>query len=228
MLLVALMRILKLLLSFRLKVNVIGRENIPENGPVVVCFNHTDILDPLYIMFALMKDMWALVASSYSENIFVRFLHKMGKVILVDRSTVDMDALNKSIVVLKAGKFLGVSPEGTRSKDGLLRKGKFGLGYLAGMTDSTILPLGIVESFKASKKMLKQNLKQKIEVTVNIGEPFKLVNIEDLKSGFPQETTEEDKKNTMIFLRKWRDVTNSQIMPRIAQLIPKGMRGDFE
>jgi len=49
-----------------------------------------------------------------------------------------------------------------------------------------------------------------------------------LKKDLPQGITEEDKKNTMIFLRKWRDVTNSQIMPRIAQLIPKGMRGDFE
>ena len=225
---VTLMRVVRLLFSFRLRVNVIGRENIPKNGPVIVCFNHTDILDPLYIIFALMKDMWALVASSYSKNIIIRFFSMTGKVVLVDRNTTDMNALNKSIEILKAGKFLGVSPEGTRSKDGLLRKGKFGLGYLAGMTDSTILPLGLVGSYGASKRMLKQNLWKKVEVTVNIGKPFKLEGIEELKNELTQETTEEDKKNIMIILRKWRDVTNSQIMPKIAELLPTGMRGDFE
>ncbi len=225
---VTLMRVVRLLFSFRLRVNVIGRENIPKNGPVIVCFNHTDILDPLYIIFALMKDMWALVASSYSKNIIIRFFSMTGKVVLVDRNTTDMNALNKSIEILKAGKFLGVSPEGTRSKDGLLRKGKFGLGYLAGMTDSTILPLGLVGSYGASKRMLKQNLWKKVEVTVNIGKPFKLEGIEELKNELAQETTEEDKKNIMIILRKWRDVTNSQIMPKIAELLPTGMRGDFE
>lgn len=225
---VTLMRVVRLLFSFRLRVNVIGRENIPKNGPVIVCFNHTDILDPLYIIFALMKDMWALVASSYSKNIIIRFFSMTGKVVLVDRNTTDMNALNKSIEILKAGKFLGVSPEGTRSKDGLLRKGKFGLGYLAGMTDSTILPLGLVGSYGASKRMLKQNLWKKVEVTVNIGEPFKLEGIEKLKNELTQETIEEDKKNIMIILRKWRDVTNSQIMPKIAELLPTEMRGDFE
>lgn len=225
---VTLMRVVKFLLSFRLKVNVIGKENIPEEGPVIVCFNHTDILDPLYIMFALMRDMWALVASSYSKNIIIRFFSMTGKAILVDRNTTDMNALNKSIEVLKTGKFLGVSPKGTRSKDGLLHKGKFGLGYLAGMTDSTILPLGLVGSFGASIRMLKQSLMKKVEVTVNIGKPFKLKGIDDLKKDLPQGSTEEDKKNTMIFLRKCRDVTNSQIMPSIADLLPKEMRGDFE
>ena len=94
---VTLMRVVKFLLSFRLKVNVIGKENIPEKGPVIVSFNHTDILDPLYIMFALMKDMWALKASSYRNNIIVKFFSMTGKAILVDRNTTDMNTLNKSI-----------------------------------------------------------------------------------------------------------------------------------
>ena len=73
---VNLMRVVRFLLSFRLNVNVNGRENIPENGPVIVCFNHTDILDPLYIMFALMKDMWALVGSSYrKKHYYMVFLY---------------------------------------------------------------------------------------------------------------------------------------------------------
>ncbi len=225
---VNLMRVVRFLLSFRLNVNVNGRENIPENGPVIVCFNHTDILDPLYIMFALMKDMWVLVGSSYSKNIIIWFFSMTGKAILVDRNITDINALNKCIEILKAGKFLGVSPEGTRSKKGLLGKGKFGLGYLAGMTDSTILPLGLAGSYGASKRMLRQSLWKKVEVTVNIGEPFKLEGIEELKNELTQETTEEDKKNIMIILRKWRDVTNSQIMPKIAELLPTEMRGDFE
>jgi len=105
------MRVVKFLLSFRLKVNVIGKENIPEEGPVIVCFNHTDILDPLYIMFALMKDMWALTASSYRNNIIVKFFSMTGKVILIDRNKVDLEALEKSTNILKAGKFWGYLPK---------------------------------------------------------------------------------------------------------------------
>ena len=192
---VTLMRVVKFLLSFRLKVNVIGKENIPEEGPVIVCFNHTDILDPLYIMFALMRDMWALVASSYSKNIIIRFFSMTGKAILVDRNTTDMNALNKSIEVLKTGKFLGVSPEGTRSKDGSLGEGKFGPSYLAAMTDSTILPLGIVGSYGASKRMLTQSLLKKVEVTVNIGKSFKLKDIEDLKKTIHKEIPGKTEKS---------------------------------
>lgn len=225
---VTLMRVVKFLLSFRLKVNVIGKENIPEEGPVIVCFNHTDILDPLYIMFALMKDMWALVASSYRNNIIVKFFSMTGKVILIDRNKVDLEALEKSINILKAGKFLGVSPEGTRSKDGSLGEGKFGPSYLAAMTDSTILPLGIVGSYGASKRMLTQSLLKKVEVTVNIGKSFKLKDIEHLKRDYPQGNTREDREIKRIILVKGGEATNIQIMPKIAKLLPQEMRGKFE
>lgn len=220
---ILLMRTLKLLFSIRLKVKVIGKENIPEKGPVVICFNHTDLLDPAYIIFAIMKDMWALVGSTHRANFIVKFFTKTGRSILVDRDTVDITALDKAMEILRAGKFLGVSPEGTRSKDGILHKGKFGPAYLAGMTDSLILPLGLSGSFGASKAMLKR----KVEVTVRIGEPFKLVDIDELKKDLPQGTSEEDKKKTMVILRQWRDVTNSQIMPKVAQLLPEDIRGEF-
>lgn len=199
---VTLMRIVKFVFSFRLKVNVIGKENIPEEGPVIVCFNHTDILDPLYIMFALMKDMWALTAYSYRNNIIVKFFSMTGKVILIDRDKMDIEALEKCVSILKAGRFLGVSPEGTRSKNGSLYEGKVGPSYLAGMTDSTILPLGIVGSYGASKRMLTQSLLKKVEVTVNIGKSFKLKDIEHLKRDYPQGNTREDREIKRIILVK--------------------------
>ena len=123
---------------------------------------------------------------------------------------------------------MGISPEGTRSKDGLLHKGKFGLGYLAGMTASTILPLGLVGSYRASKRMIKQSLMKKVEVTVNIGKPFKLKDIDDLKKDLPQGNTREDREIKRIILVKGGEATNTQIMPKIAKLLPQEMRGKFE
>jgi len=63
------------------------------------------------------------------------------------------------------------------------------------MTDSTILPLGIVGSYGASKRMLTQSLLKKVEVTVNIGKSFKLKDIEDLKKTIHKEIPGKTEKS---------------------------------
>jgi 1-acyl-sn-glycerol-3-phosphate acyltransferase len=224
MAIVALLRFfVKYVLFWKISIKSTGKENIPKKGPVVIVFNHTDYLDPVFIMISVKRNLWALTASNYSKNPIIIIFKILGRAILVDRDRVDDKAIDKAFNVLKDGKFLGVSPEGTRSKDGILRKGKFGPAYLAGITNSQILPIGIVGSVGATKKLLRG----KIEVSVNIGKPFRLINIEGLVGDTEEANNNGGIKDIMTTLREWRDVTNNQIVPKIAELLPDNQRGEF-
>ena len=218
-----LVQIVKFLLSWNVKVNVKGKENIPEKGPVIICINHVNLLDPLFIMFAINRDLWAMAASSYAKNPFVLLFLKMGRAILVNRGTDDQEALNKALKILQDSKFLGVSPEGTRSQSGILQRGKFGPAYLAGLSNASILPVGIVGSKDATKKIFRK----KVIVEVVVGKYFKLQRIDNLVNKTRLVRSDTDIKQTMLVLRDWRDITNTQIMPRIAELLPEEMRGEF-
>lgn len=138
-------------LIYRLK--IVGKENIPQNGPVIFCGNHRNFLDPQMIVVTAGRDMRFLAKEELAKNPFFRLLGYIFDAILVKRDEKDLTAVKESLKTLKAGQCLGIFPEGTRN--GLEKNNgqiKSGAAYLAIKTGAKIVPIGIIGKAKPFSK----------------------------------------------------------------------------
>lgn len=151
---------------FRLlyRVKVTGKENIPE-APVVVCANHTALLDPIFLCLAFgMKQKWAFMAKQELFRIPVLswILKKVGA-IPVNRGSTDISTLRNAISSLTAGKSLMIFPEGTRTNGETdVSAAKTGAAMIACRAKVSLLPV-----FVSTKKHIFG------KVNVIIGKPIK-------------------------------------------------------
>ena len=114
------------------RLEVVGAENVPEQGATLVPANHDSAWDPMVIAYAVRKrrQIQALAKASLWKNpLLARVLDGMGQ-IPVKRGQADMAALDAAVECLSAGGCLGIFPEGTRSQGRQLRA-RSGAGRLA-------------------------------------------------------------------------------------------------
>jgi len=171
---------------------VIGRENIPEGG-VLICANHTRNSDPLYIVFALSRNMPLRIMAKEEMKrwpLVGPILNKTELMIWVKRGSADIGAVKASLKALKKQKKLLIFPQGTRSED--IGDGKTGAAMMAIRAGVPILPV-----FVPAKKLWFRR------TPVVIGEAY--------------EPFAEDRKPT---LEDYRAVTQD-LMERIAKLEEK-------
>lgn len=147
-----------------------GEENIPQSGPVVFATNHLHLLDPFAVAPRLGRQAVALVAAKWRSHLLVRSVLSWAGVIYVRRGEVDRHALRQCIEVLRSGGALGIAPEGTRSKTGVMQEGKPGIAYLAARTETVVVPVVAwgLENLKHWRPF------QRPALVVAIGEPFYL------------------------------------------------------
>ncbi len=135
------------------RIEVIGRENIPEDGGVLLCSNHIDNLDPPVVGITAPRPVHFMA----KEELFSVPL--LGKIVPhlnafpVKRGMSDREALRKGLGILKDGKVLGLFPEGTRSKTGEMGKGLAGAGFFALRSEAHVVPCAIIGPYKAFKKL---------------------------------------------------------------------------
>lgn len=126
-----------------------GRENLPE-GPCVICANHSGFADPLWV-FLLMgtrEPPWTMAKKSVMDKpLFGRFLMAF-RAFPVDRDSVDLAAVKKSLSVLKNGEKLLIFPEGTRVKKGKKSEPKSGAVLLAQRAGVPLVPVFITPDRK--------------------------------------------------------------------------------
>lgn len=132
---------------------VIGRENLPKSGGVLLCTNHIHNFDPIVAGINAPRPVHFMA----KEELFnVPILGKLVphlNAFPVKRGMSDREALRKGLSVLKEGHVFGLFPEGTRSKTGELGKGLAGAGFFALRTDAEIVPCAIIGPYKAFKKL---------------------------------------------------------------------------
>lgn len=131
------------------RIEIIGLENFPKEGGVLLCTNHIDNLDPPVVGITAPRPVHFMA----KEELFnVPLLGKLVphlNAFPVKRGMSDREALRKGLNILKEGKVLGLFPEGTRSKDGELGKGLAGAGFFALRTDADVLPCAIIGPYKS-------------------------------------------------------------------------------
>lgn len=134
-------------LFFRMK--VVGAENVPDAGPVVLCSNHRSYWDPALIGCAVKRPVHFMAKEGiFRVPVFGKICSLVGA-FPVKRSTADLGSFRHALAMLKANEMVGLFPEGTRSRDGLPRSAHPGAMLLAISAGAPILPVAIAGSIRA-------------------------------------------------------------------------------
>lgn len=144
------------LVKFGFRARIIGTENVPERGGALLVTNHIAFMDALVVPAMIPRRVtYPVKAEAFSGKggpgpaIIAWFLKAVGMVPM-DRGggRASAAALHSISDVLAAGALVGIYPEGTRSPDGRLYKGKTGFARMALGNDVPVLPVGIIGTHK--------------------------------------------------------------------------------
>lgn len=146
---------------------VINKEAIPNDGPILVVGNHKHVMDQCSVIISTKRIIHYMAKKEYFDGKMAWFFRAVG-CISVDREAHDGVAKGEAIEVLNDGGAIGLFPEGTRNKtyDKLLLDFKFGTVSMADKTDATIVPYAVTGDYKFRSKNL----------MIRFGEPFKVEN----------------------------------------------------
>ncbi len=125
-------------LFFRLK--VVDVSNVPKEGGVIVAANHNSYFDIPLLGCALHRPADNIAKSELFQIRLIAVLFRALGGFPIRRGKADRKAIGEAVKRLKAGRLLSYYPEGTRSKDGRLQKGKSGIGWVVSASGATVVP----------------------------------------------------------------------------------------
>ncbi|MBA2577134.1 MAG: 1-acyl-sn-glycerol-3-phosphate acyltransferase [Euzebyaceae bacterium] len=148
-----------------------GLEHIPKRGPAILASNHLSFLDHFFLPAYVQRPIFFLGKSDYFSGWKRHFFEGVG-VMPVARQGGDAGeaSLVKGQEILDSGRLLGIYPEGTRSPDGRLYRGKTGPVRLALRTGAPVLPVAMIGMFEVLPPGAK--LPKIRRVGVRIGQPL--------------------------------------------------------
>ena len=146
-----------------------GTENVPATGPVILASNHLSAADWVFMPMSLRRRVTFLAKAEYFTGKGVKgaaqraFFSGAGQV-PIDRSSASAaeNAIQTGIRTLREGKVLGIYPEGTRSPDGRLFRGKTGIARMTLETGAPVVPVAMVyrkKSLPFGKKITRVNVR---------------------------------------------------------------------
>jgi 1-acyl-sn-glycerol-3-phosphate acyltransferase len=190
------------------RLQVRGLENLPKEGPSLFVTNHLHWMDTPLIATALPCRAWVFAGEKWAKHPLLGPLFRSIDAIFVQRGEVDRNALRKALAVLAGGGFLGLAPEGTRSKTGRLQRGRRGAAYLALLANVKVVPMVVTggpEVFKALKRL------RRARVRVVIGPAFE------------PPAAHADPRSRSAQVHDFSD----EIMYRLAAMLPPEYRGEY-
>ncbi len=136
------------------RVKAEGLENLPREGPVIIVANHVSFLDSFWIPLMVPRRMVYLAKAEYFESKKTAWFFRALGMIPVKRDIKEKTeaALQAGLEVLEQGGVLGLYPEGTRSPDGRLYRGRTGVARLALRSRAHVVPIGLVGSREVMPK----------------------------------------------------------------------------
>jgi len=123
-----------------------GMENLPRKGPVILAANHVSFLDSIFVPLVLPRRITYVAKADYWKRAWTRWFFAAVRQIPMPREGGEASerALRAGMRVLRSGEILGIYPEGTRSPDGRLYRGKTGVARLAIRTGVPVVPVGVI------------------------------------------------------------------------------------
>jgi 1-acyl-sn-glycerol-3-phosphate acyltransferase len=174
--------------------------------PMIIVFNHINFLEiPMLAVFGYPHLVTGMAKSESWDNTIFSFLFNTYKAIPINREGAFTEVFRQVRKTIDSGFYVMVAPEGTRSKNGVLNKGKAGILYLAHDTDTPILPVVHYGGEKIWDNMLHF---KRTGVTIRAGRPFRI-------------------KFDSRPARGVRDEVLDEVMGQMARLLPPEMRGIY-
>ncbi len=138
--------VLKPIFRFAWRVRTEGLENVPSSGSAIIAPNHTSVLDSFFVPLVLRRRITYVGKAEYMDDWKTKLLFPAMGMIPIDRSGGDASqrALDASARILESGELFGIYPEGTRSHDGRLYRGKTGVARLALETGVPVIPVAVL------------------------------------------------------------------------------------
>ena len=127
------------------KIDVEGLHNLPDGEGVILAANHRSFMDSIFLAVASPEPVAFVAKAEYFDNKLTRWLFTSTGQIPLRRGSPKgaRQALAEASEVLNDGGTLGIYPEGTRSRDGKLHRGRLGPARLAAATGAAIVPVGL-------------------------------------------------------------------------------------
>ena len=152
-----------------------GSEHIPKKGAAVLASNHLSFVDSIFLPLKVRRPVTFLAKSDYFtgkgvKGALIRWFFKATGQLPIDRSggKASEDSLNTGLGVLERGLLLGIYPEGTRSPDGKLYRGRTGIARMGLEAKVPVVPVAMIDTEKVQP--LGQKYPKIHRVGVRVGE----------------------------------------------------------
>ncbi len=182
-------------------------DKVSRTGPLIIYANHINSLEvPLVFSHLQPRPVTALAKAEAWKNPLFNWLFDVWKLIPVRRGEADMDAIRKSLSMIKEGYIFGISPEGTRSGGGKLLRAQPGVVPIALRSKAPLQPVA-----HWGGEALSENVKhmRRTNFHIRVGEPFYLeIHGERVTSEVRQQMVDE-------------------MMYQLAKLLPENYRGYY-
>ena len=167
---------------------IVGRENIPPDGPVILASNHLSFIDSIVIPLSVSRRVVFLAKAEYWEGRSPaswprRLFFALFEAVPVQREQ-QRDAqasLDLARQVLARGDAFGIYPEGTRSRDGRLYRGRTGVGWLSMAAGAPVVPVGLVGTDRVQP--IGATVPRVHRVRISFGPPVRPEDYADLPPG---------------------------------------------
>ncbi len=161
------------------RVQLEGLENVPDREPAILACNHLSFIDSIVLPMNVPRPVYFLGKSDYWDSWRTRWFFQGTGVVPVQRSGggSSEDSLETGVRILRGGDLLGIYPEGTRSPDGRLYRGKTGPVRMALEAEVPVIPCAVVGTERAMPTGTYRPRRR--PVTVRYGKPLDLSRYRD-------------------------------------------------
>ena len=168
--------VLRLFCRVFFKYEVIGIENVPLEGNVIIAANHKSNLDPIFVASSMTtREVAAVAKKELFDHKILGFILKKLNTIPIDRENTGISTVKQILRAIKDGYVLGLFPEGTRVKGKEFGQEKAGLSLFASKGKANVVPISVISTYKLFSR-----------VKIYIGEPI------DMSQYFKAKLTNED------------------------------------
>ncbi|TXH43363.1 MAG: 1-acyl-sn-glycerol-3-phosphate acyltransferase [Actinobacteria bacterium] len=175
------------LLRLLYRPRVSGLENIPDTGGAILASNHLSFSDSIFLPLVCKRRITFLAKADYFntpgvKGFFMKMFFKGVGQVPIDRSggSASEDALSTGLRILGQGDLLGIYPEGTRSPDGRLYRGKTGVARMALEAGVPVIPVAMIDTEKIQP--IGTKVPRIMKVGIKVGAPLDFSRYEGLEN----------------------------------------------